>query len=136
MQMRLIDILKQRDNEKELDRDEFKKIVSSLIDDIHHWVQELPFSLMDWNILATYLDERINLPAMTIHYKDDQVTVQPQSFLAGRRPQVEVSSGARAALLEYVGGSGWMYSWEGVRGPLAPLTKESFCDVILAELLR
>ena len=136
MQMRLIDILKQRDNEKELDRDEFKKIVSSLMDDIHQWVQELPFSLMDWNILATYLDERINLPAMTIHYKDDQVTVQPQSFLAGRRPQVEVSSGARAALLEYVGGSGWMYSWDGGRGPLAPLTKESFCDVILAELLR
>lgn len=134
--MSLNDVLKQRDEEKAVDLEEFKKVVTSLMDDIHTWVKGLPFDLMEWSVLVQHVDKRLNLPAITIHYKDDQVTVQPRSFLAGRRPQVEVSSGARAALLEYVGASGWMYSWEGVHGPLTSLTGESFRDEVLAELLR
>ncbi|HSN99475.1 MAG TPA: hypothetical protein VLS89_14365 [Candidatus Nanopelagicales bacterium] len=134
--MSLNEVLKQRSEEKEVDLDEYKEVVTTLIGDIRKWVEELPFELEEWSMLVQHVDKRLNLPAITIHFKDDQVTVQPRSFLAGRRPQVEVSSGARAALLEYVGASGWMYSWEGVHGPLTSLTKETFRDVILAELLR
>jgi hypothetical protein len=134
--MSLDDVLKQREREQAVDLHEFEKIVTTLMGDIRKWVEGLPFSLMDWNVLVQHVDKRLNLPAVTIHFKDDQVTVQPRSFLAGRRPQVEVSSGARAALLEYVGASGWMYSWEGVHGPLTSLTEETFRDGVLAELLR
>ncbi|MDI3284578.1 hypothetical protein [Polyangium sp. 15x6] len=134
--MSLKDVLKQRGKEKAVDLEEFEKVVTTLMRDIRKWVEGLPFELMEWSVLVQHADKRLNLPAITIHFEDDQVTVQPRSFLAGRRPQVEVSSGARAALLEYVGASGWMYSWEGVHGPLTSLTEETFRDGVLAELLR
>lgn len=134
--MSLNDILKQRGEEKAIDLGEFEKVVVTLMGDIRVWVEGLPFTLMEWTVLVQHVDKRLNLPAMTIHFKDDQVTVQPRSFLAGRRPQVEISSGARVAILEYVGGSGWMYFWEGVHGPLTSLTEETFRDEVLAELLR
>jgi hypothetical protein len=134
--MGLKDILKQREEENPVGIEEFENLVTGLISDIRGWVEELPFELREWNVLVQHLDQRLNLPSITIHFRDDQVTVQPRSFLAGRRPQVEVSSGARAALFEYVAGTGWMYSWEGSRGPLAPVTEQVFRDVILAELLR
>ncbi|WP_437711723.1 hypothetical protein WMF45_41135 [Sorangium sp. So ce448] len=134
--MSLADVLKQRGEEKATDLEEFEKVATTLMGDISKWVEGLPLGVQEWSVLVQHIDKRLNLPAITIHFKDDQVTVQPRSFLAGRRPQVEVSSGARAALLEYVGASGWMYSWEGVHGPLKPLTEETFRDEVLAELLR
>jgi hypothetical protein len=134
--MSLSDILQQRQDELPLDREQFKKVVNELVDDIRKWMGGLPLEVREWNVLVQHIDQRMNLPSITIHFKDDQVTVQPRSFLAGRRPQVEVSSGARAAILEYVGGVGWMYSWEGTRSPLVVLTKEAFQDEILAGLLR
>lgn len=134
--MSLNDIIRQRQDEKSLSREQLETVVKALVQNIRKWVEDLPFELQEWSVLVQYIDERMNLPAITIHFKDDQVTVQPRSFLAGRRPQIEVSSGARAVLLEYVDGPGWMYSWEGVRGPLVGLTEEAFQNEILAGLLR
>ena len=134
--MTLKDVLKQREDEKPIGPEEFRELVKTLIASIREWVKELPFDLMEWSVLVQHADSRLNVPAITIHLKDDQVTVQPRSFIAGRRPQVEVGSGARAALLEYVSGPGWMYAWEGVHAPLSVVTEEVFRDEILAELLR
>ena len=134
--MSLNDIIRQRQDEKSLSREQLETVVKALVQNIRKWVEGLPFEVQEWSVLVQYIDERMNLPAITIHFKDDQVTVQPRSFLAGRRPQIEVSSGARAVLLEYVDGPGWMYSWEGVRGPLVGLTEEAFQNEILAGLLR
>lgn len=134
--MSLSEILQQRQDEMPLDREQLEKVVNELVDNIRKWLEGLPLEVHEWSVLVQHIDQRMNLPSITIHFKDDQVTVQPRSFLAGRRPQVEVSSGARAAILEYVGGVGWMYSWEGTRSPLVVLTKEAFQDEILAGLLR
>ncbi|MBK8257860.1 MAG: hypothetical protein IPK82_34980 [Polyangiaceae bacterium] len=134
--MSLNEVLNQRNEENAIDLKEFDKVVDALMIDIRKWLEGLPLSLTDWNVLVQHVDKRLSLPALTIHFKDDQVTVQPRSFLAGRRPQVEVSSGARVALLEHVRATGWMYSWEGMHGPLKSLTAETFRDDILAELLR
>lgn len=134
--MSLKEVLKQREQEKPIDIEEFKSLVTALIVDIRKWMEGEQLQILEWNVLVQHMDKRLSLPSITIHFKDDQVTVQPRSFLAGRRPQVEVSSGARAALFEHVGGIGWMYSWEGVHGPLQPVTEQAFRDQILAELLR
>jgi hypothetical protein len=134
--MALDDVIRQRQEEKPLDRDQLKAAVEKLIEDIRKWVEGLPFEFHEWTVLVKHMDDRMNLPSITIHFKDDQVTVQPRSFVAGRRPQVEVSSGARVAILEHAGEVGWIYSWEGTHTPPEPLTKESFRDEILAGLLR
>jgi hypothetical protein len=133
--MTLDDIIRRRQNEQPLDRDQLKIAIEKLLNDIRTWVEGLPFELQEWNVLVKHVDDRMNLPSITIHFKDDQVTVQPRSFVAGRRPQVEVSSGARAAILEHAGEVGWLYSWEGTHSPPESVTKESFQDKILAGLL-
>jgi hypothetical protein len=134
--MTLVEVLQLRENEEPLDRDQLKVAIEGLVQDIRKWVEGLPFELHEWSILVKHMDERLNLPSITIRFKDDQVTVQPRSFVVGRRPQVEVSSGARAAILEYVGNAGWIYSWEGTHSPPVALTEELFRNDILAGLLR
>jgi hypothetical protein len=91
----------------------------------------------EWNMVLEEEGIRYNVPALTILFLGEQITVEAQGFfLIGARGRVDVSCGARLFHLLWNGENDWTYRRVSPHGNglPQPLTPESL-EQIIQELL-
>lgn len=73
-----------------------------------------------------------NAPALTVGFRDDQISIQPTgAFVVDSEGRVAMSRGVREVHLDWAGGDAWTFRWVTPRTTTpAPLTDQAIEDLV------
>jgi hypothetical protein len=113
--------------------DAYRAAVKSFMDRIRGVLR--PYDALvieEWSPLLHEHGVPYNAPALTVSFRDDQITVEPKgAFVMDAEGRVAMSRGVREVHLDWAGGDAWTYRWVTPRTSVpAPLTDQAIEDLV------
>lgn len=88
--------------------------------------------IVEWLPLLKERSIPYNAPALTVNFRDDQITIEPKgAFVLDSAGRVSMTRGMREVHIDWAGGNDWVFRWVLPRTTnKEPLTNEAIEDLV------